>query len=96
MAGSRSPQGPFFPCDILCIHICTSKITLQPVAQNFLVDMRDEWARSGTIRTSVISLGSHGIYKLHLCVDLIVRPLGSVMVIGLVVCFRFTTNAPST
>ena len=45
---------------------------------------------------SVIFLGSHGMSRLHVCVDLMVQPLGRMIVIGLVENFRFGTDAPPT
>ena len=56
-----------------------SNITLHPESVNFLVDMRDEWERPGTICTSVTVFGIHIMSKLHVCVDCIIFPLGSVI-----------------
>ena len=39
-------------------HSSMSNVTLQPKSVNFLVDMRDEWERSGTICASVTVFGS--------------------------------------
>ena len=73
-----------------------SNITLHPESVNFLVDMRDEWERPGTICASVTVLGSHGMSKLHVCVDCIIFPLGSVIFNGDDVNFLLTTGAPCT
>ena len=59
-----------------------SNITLHPESVNFLVDMRDEWERPGTICDSVTVFCSHGMSKLHVCVDCIIFPLGSVIFNG--------------
>ena len=70
-------------------------MTLHPASQNFLVEMRDACARPGTICASVICSGSHGISRLHVWVDLMILPLGSVMAIGLVAGLMFTDGAPA-
>ena len=73
-----------------------SNVTLHPKSVNFLVDMRDEWERPGTICASVTVFGIHGISKLHVCVDCIIFPLGSVLFNGDAVDFLLTTGAPFT
>ena len=73
-----------------------SNITLHPESVNFLVDMRDEWERPGTICASVTVLGSHGMSKLHVCVDCIIFPLESVIFNGDGVNFLLTTGAHCT
>ena len=70
--------------------------TLHPESVIFLVDMRDEWDRPGTICASVTVFGIHGMSKLHVCVDCIIFPLGSVIFNGDDVIFLFTTGAPCT
>ena len=73
-----------------------SNVTLHPKSQNFLVDMREECAKPGTMCASVISSGSHGISRLPVCVDWMCFPFGSVIVIGFSAIFFFTIGAPST
>ena len=73
-----------------------SNFTLHPEYVIFLVDMRDEWERPGTICASVPVFGSHRMSKLHLCVDYIIFPLGSVIFNGYDVNFLLTTGAPCT
>ena len=73
-----------------------SNITLHPESVNFLVDMRDEWERPGTIFASVTVFGSHGMSKLHVCVYFIIFPLGSVIFNGDDVNFLLTTGSPCT
>ena len=73
-----------------------SNVTLHPKFVNFLVDMRDEWEIPGTICASVNVFGSHGMSKLHVCVDFIIFPLGSVIFNGDTVNFLLTTGAPYT
>ena len=73
-----------------------SNVTLHPEFVNFLVDMRDEWERPGTICASVTVFGSHGMSKLHVCVNCIIFPLGSVIFNGEAVNFLLTTGDPCT
>ena len=73
-----------------------SNVTLHPESVNFLVDMRDEWERPGTICDSVTVFGSHRISKLHVCVDCIIFPLGSVISNEDDVKFLLTKGAPCT
>ena len=73
-----------------------SNVTLYPESVNFLVDMRDEWGRPGTICDSDTVFGIHGMSKLHVCVDCIIFPLGSVIFNGDDVIFLLTTGAPCT
>ena len=72
------------------------KVDCAASGAEFSAETRDEWARPGMVYASVILLDSHGMSRLQVCVDLMVWLLGSVMVIGLVVHFRFATGAPST
>ena len=73
-----------------------SNITLHPESVNFLLGMRDEWERPGTICASVNIFGSHGMSKLHVCVYCIIFSLGSVIFNGYDVNFFFTMGAPCT
>ena len=63
-------------------------------SQNFLIEIRDECVMPGTIWATVMNTGSHGILRLHVCVDMMVYPLGKVILIGLVVGLIFITGAP--
>ena len=73
-----------------------SNTTLHPASQNFLVEISDECERPGTMWASVIWSGSHGMFKLHVCVDMIFLPFGNRIWIGLVAFLLLTTGAPST
>ena len=73
-----------------------SNTTLHPASQNFLVEISDECERPGTMWASVIWSGSHGMFKLHVWVDVIFLPFGNRICIGLVALFLLTTGAPST
>ena len=73
-----------------------SKTTRHPASQNLRVEISEEWARPGTICASVIWCGSHGMSRLHVCVDWMVRPFGIVIVIGEVVGWMLTAGAPAT
>ena len=64
-----------------------SNITFHPESINFLVGMRDELERPGTICASVTVFGSHGMSKLHVCVDCIIFPLGVLFSMGVVSIF---------
>ena len=72
-----------------------SKTTLHPASQNLRVDIREECDNPGTMWASVTVSGSHGMSRLHVCVDFIVLPFGSVMVIGLVAFCILVAGAPS-
>lgn len=71
-------------------------MTLHPASQNFLVAINDECANPGTMCASVITCGSHGMSRLHVWVDLIVFPFGSVIEMGFAATCLFTTGASST
>ena len=73
-----------------------SNVTLHPESVNFLVDMRYEWESPGTICASVTVFGSHGMSKLHVCVDCIIFTLGSVIFNGDGINFLLNTGAPCT
>ena len=73
-----------------------SNMTLHPASQNFLVEISEACDRPGTIWASVITPGSQGMSKLQVWVELIVLPLGSLILIGFVAILLFTTCAPST
>ena len=68
-------------------------MTLQPASQNFFVEIKDDWDMHGTIWASVINDGSHGIFKLHMCVDLMILLFDRVMVrMGLLVAWIFAAG----
>ena len=69
-------------------------MTLHPALQNFLFEIRDACASSGTICAYVISLGSHGMSKLQVWADWITLPFGKVIEIGLFAICLFTAGAP--
>ena len=73
-----------------------SNVTLHHESVNFLVDMRDEWESPDTICDSVTVFIIHRMSKLHVCVDCIIFPLGSVIFNGNDVNFLLTTVAPCT
>ena len=59
------------------------------------MDISNEWASPGTMCAFVISWGSHGMFRLHSCVELIVSPFGQVMRTGCLVGLTFVTGASS-
>ena len=71
-------------------------MTLYPAAQNFLVEIRDECDKPGTMCASVTWLGSHGMSKLHVWVNCIRFPLGSRMCIGFWVGVMLIAGDPLT
>ena len=71
-----------------------SNSTLHPASTNFLVDISDECESPGTMYASVNASGSHGISRLHVCVDWMLLPLGSVIFSGDSVGILLTTGAP--
>ena len=54
--------------------------------------MRDACARSGTICASVMCLGSHGISRLQVWVNLVIFSFGRVVMIGLAAGIIFTAG----
>ena len=73
-----------------------SNVTLHPESVNSLVDKRDEWERPSAICASVTVFGSHRMSKLHVYVDCINFPSGSVIFNGDNDNFLLTTGAPCT
>ena len=73
-----------------------SNIPIHPESVNFLVDMRYEWERTGTICASGTVFVIHVMSKLNVCVDCISFPLGGVIFNGDAVNFLLTTGAPCT
>ena len=76
-------------------HSSSSKPTLQPASQNFLVEMSDACDNPGTMCASVISFGNHGMSRLPVCVERIFSLLGSRIWMGFVAIFLLTMGAPS-
>eukprot|EP00956_Cyclotella_meneghiniana_P036079 scaffold121150_cov36-Cyclotella_meneghiniana.AAC.1 len=60
------------------------------------VATKDECDRPGTMWASVIFCGSHGISRLHVWVDLMNDPSGSLILSGSLVGRLFFTAAPFT
>ena len=77
------------------MHLFASKITLHSDSQNFLVEINDVCANPGTMCASVTWFGSHGVYKIHVCVDVMLLKFGMVMLIGLSATCKFVTGATS-
>ena len=71
-----------------------SNSTLHPASANFLVGISDECESPGKMCDSVNASGSHGISRLHVCVDWNILPLGSVRLSGDSVGLLLTTGAP--
>ena len=69
---------------------------VHPASQNFRVLINDECDKPGPICASVICASSHGISRLHVCVDCIRLPLGNKMLIGFFSGTTFTAGAPAT
>ena len=71
-----------------------SNSSLHPASANFLVDISDKCESPGTMCASVNASGSHGISRLHVCVDWMLLPLGSVLLSGDDVGLLLTTGDP--
>ena len=71
-----------------------SNSTLHPASANFLVDISDECESPGAMCASVNASGSHGISRLHVCVDWVLLPLGGVILSGDSVGLLLTTGDP--
>ena len=71
-----------------------SNSTLHPTSANFLVDISDKCESPDKMCASVNASGSHGISRLHVCVDWMPLPLGSVILSGDSVGLLLTTGAP--
>ena len=71
-----------------------SNSTLHPASANFLADISYECESPGTMCASVNAYRSHGISRLHVCVDWMLFPLGSVILSGGSVGLLLTTGAP--
>ena len=54
------------------------------------------WAKPGTICASVAAAGSHGMFRRHVWVDLMVSPSGRLIMRGLVAGLISITGAPGT
>ena len=61
----------------------SSYCTLHPESHRKLIDIRDVWARPGTMWTRFAFSGMPEIYRLRVCVDLIFDISGRFMEIGL-------------
>ena len=84
-----------FLCNILCIRLHQRLLCILLHKTNLVV-MNDACTIPGTICASVMWFGSHGMSKLHVCVDVMLLPFGIVMLIGLSATCKFVTGAPST
>ena len=48
----------------------------------------------GMMCVSVMAAGNHGMFRLHLCVVIIVCPFGREIMTWSIMCFKLTTRAP--
>ena len=67
-------------------------MTLHPVLQNCCIDIRHECARLGIMWASVMTSGSQGISRLHMCVDMIIFQFGRTILIGCKIGQMFTAT----
>ena len=65
------------------LHLSSSYVTLHPASHKTAFDMSNICANPGTIYALVALSGSHGVFILHVCVDLIILSLGRFIEIGL-------------
>ena len=92
VCGSLGPSSTVSP-SIVTLHFFFVNVTSQPLSQNFLVAMREVCESFGTMCPDVMSSDSQGMSKLQVCVDLIVFPSGSVMLMGCFATLMFVTFA---
>ena len=85
---------PQLPLPVMLDVSLMSNSTLHPTSANFLVDISDKCEIPGTMCASFNASGSHGISRLHLCVDWMFLPLGSVILSGGSVGLLLTTGDP--
>ena len=71
-----------------------SNSTLHPESANFIVDISEECDSPGTMCASVNASGSHGISRLHVCVDWMLLPLGSVILSSDYIGLLLTNGSP--
>ncbi len=63
-------------------HSNVSNSTVYPASHNFAVETSKAWMRPGTMWAFVAVCRSHGMSRLHVCVDWIDLPSGSWTVMG--------------
>ena len=61
-----------------------------------LIEIKLAHASPGTMCASVMACGSHGIFRLHSCVDSIMPTWGNVIFNGFLVSLPLTTGATGT
>ena len=77
-------------------HCNASNVTVYPASQNFAVETSEAWVRPGTMWACVAAPRSHGMSRLHVCVDRIVLPSGRWTVMGFGSRWMLMAWAPST
>ena len=76
------------------LHSSQSYVTLYTASHNTTIDMSDVCDNSGTICALVALSGCHGMFILHVCVDLLALSPGSFIEIGLDVGIMSITGVP--
>ena len=64
------------------VHVLAVYTILYPLSQNLRAAISDEWDNLGIMWASVMCAGSHGMSRLHVCVDVRIFPSGMVMCSG--------------
>jgi hypothetical protein len=77
------------------LHTFWVKVTSHPWSQNCLVASSDVCVNFGMMWPAVISCGSHGMSRLHVCEDCILLPSGNVILMGCMATCLFVTGASS-
>ena len=92
-------KGSLFSLDTILplkytLHSLLSYVTLHPALHNTAIEISNVWASPGTICALVVLSSSHGMFILHVCVDLITLLSGRFIEIGLGVGSKSTTGVP--
>ena len=92
-------DGSLVPCHTIMLlyrikHFYFLYDTFQPALHKILVDTKEVWSRMNTAYARMADLGSHGRYKLPVCVYSSVFPSGKCMISGRFYGLIFLSGAP--
>ena len=93
--GSLAPLHIVVPLKLI-LHSLSSYIAWRPASHNALMEMRDVWARPGTMCAWRAAFGNVGVSRRHVWVDLISFPSGKVIIRGAVAALMSVTGAPGS
>ena len=82
-------------CSFLSVTVHDSALytMVYPLSQNLLAAINKEWESPGIMCASVTLLGSHGMFRLQVCVEVSLLPSGMVMVRGATAGLMFIAGA---